>query len=199
MTNDCAPVFRFSLDSACPSFFKVAFALVAALVFCLMGFASTVAQAQIGTAPVRGANSRRSPKVTNADTSSKSVSKSPAEQSTADATQGQNASFVASDNTLDRPDRPNQLVRYLLAGGLLLGGIILAVPPIYYLALGGGKCNVPETSRGCTDGYRSMAWYDYAGLALGGVMIGAGVAVLVWPTPSASGEHATTLSFCGQF
>jgi hypothetical protein len=80
----------------------------------------------------------------------------------------------------------------------MLGGIVLAVPQVYYLALG-NKCNVQQTGRGCADGYRAMAWYDYAGLALGGAMIGAGVAVLVWPTPSASGDNAATVSLRGQF
>jgi len=94
----------------------------------------------------------------------------------------------------------DQLIRYLVAGGLMLGGIVLAVPPLYYLALGKTGCEPKDQveQRGCKSGYRPMRWYDYAGLALGGALVGVGVAVIVWPEPETSGQ-TTALVFSGTF
>jgi hypothetical protein len=135
-------------------------------------------------------------KVESADGASSS---SQPQAATPDATPEKNNPFVLPDKTVDRRSRRIAFVRYLVASGLMLGGIILAVPPIYYLATGQDCTKYPDSSRRCSERLRPPAWYDYAGLAFGGLMVGAGVAVLLWPTPGPSGQHGATVSVAGRF
>jgi hypothetical protein len=139
------------------------------------------------------------------DVSSQPTAAPSSKASSADTREGDNETqkseatplMTKSRGSAQSSERSSPLLRYLIGGGLIVGGIVLAMPPLYYLPLS-GHCN-ERNERGCVDGYRKTKWYDYAELALGGVLIGAGVAVLVWPTSNASGEPSAVLVVSGKF
>ncbi len=122
---------------------------------------------------------------------------------------GQTDPRLPADEPFDDDARPSNLVKYLVGGGLIAVGLVLAIPPIIHLVQGEG-CAGAEGPRGCEAQYESIEWFEYAGLALGGGMIAGGLTVILWPTSSGgtgpssatggdTGAYGMTFSIHGRF